>query len=250
MTKQINLTYLYPDICNLHGDRGNVWAFERVAKQLGLNLKINRVDQFNSPIDFEKSDILLISPGEITHLIAVLKELNLQKGELTNYIENNRYFITIGTTGAIFTKEIVRTDGNVLKGLGIINGTCTELAQPLGDDIIFSCNINEKNHKACGSQIQMVDIELNDNNFFANVIYGYGNNKRKVDGYKKNNFIFTNCLGPIFTKNPWLVETILRDIAKKKNIPISQNITCDFSSERISYIEIEKYNLNKELPVK
>ena len=32
----LNITWLYPDLLNLHGDRGNLMAFERVGKAMGL----------------------------------------------------------------------------------------------------------------------------------------------------------------------------------------------------------------------
>ena len=31
------------------------------------------------------------------------------------------------------------------------------------------------------------------------------------------NLIFTNCLGPVFVKNPWWTEDILRDIVLQKH---------------------------------
>ena len=45
MGKEINLAYLYADILNLHGDRGNVLAFEKIAKEMGIELKTTGIGQ-------------------------------------------------------------------------------------------------------------------------------------------------------------------------------------------------------------
>ncbi len=247
MMKTINLTYLFPDICNLHGDRGNVWALEKVGSELGLDIRVSRVDDFDSTINFDTTDVFLISPGELTHLLAVMRTLDAQRSELMKYLESGKYFIVFGTTGAIFAKKIIRDDNTEFDGLGIIDGVARELRQPYGDDILFTSGINGITHKVCGSQIQMIDLLLNeDARQLGKVTYGYGNDKGFGEGYKENNFIFSNCLGPMFAKNPWIAESILRDIAEKKSILIDPSLRCDFSIQERSYEEIEKFTLSKE----
>ena len=44
----------------------------------------------------------------------------------------------------------------------------------------------------------------------------------KKRGAKYKNLIFTNTLGPVFVKNPWWGEEILKEIASKKNINIKE----------------------------
>ena len=36
------------------------------------------------------------------------------------------------------------------------------------------------------------------------------------EGARYKNAIFTNCLGPVFVKNPWWAEEIIKDIIVKK----------------------------------
>jgi CobQ-like glutamine amidotransferase family enzyme len=54
--------------------------------------------------------------------------------------------------------------------------------------------------------------------------YGYGNNGSEFEGARKNNMVFTNCLGPLFVKNPWWTEEILKDAyLRKQNKIFSRN---------------------------
>ena len=57
MKNSINITWCYPDILSLHGDRGNIMAFERICKMLDVEVNINRIDNYSDKIDFENNDI-------------------------------------------------------------------------------------------------------------------------------------------------------------------------------------------------
>ena len=56
-------------------------------------------------------------------------------------------------------------------------------------------------------------------------IYGMGNNNSGNEGARWNNLIYTNCLGPLFVKNPWFAEAILKDILQQKGAPCENSIS-------------------------
>ncbi len=105
---ELNITWCYPDILNLHGDRGNVMAFKKVGKMLGLTVNINKVETYKEKIDFENTDILFFNTGELKVAKNIIETLNKQKEELVKYIEDGKVIIVIGTTGAVFAKNITR----------------------------------------------------------------------------------------------------------------------------------------------
>ena len=51
--EELNITWLYPDVLNLHGDRGNVMALKKVGEMLNLEVNIKRVDSYSQKIDFD-----------------------------------------------------------------------------------------------------------------------------------------------------------------------------------------------------
>ena len=75
MANTLNITWLYPDLLNLHGDRGNIMAFEKVGKKMGLDVKINRIDTFSQEIDFDNSDIIFMNVGEIKTVKSVVENI-------------------------------------------------------------------------------------------------------------------------------------------------------------------------------
>lgn len=237
--KTINIFWMYPDMLNLHGDRGNILALGKVADKMGLTLNVTKIERFNEKIDFEKSDIMLFSPGELKVALKVLDRLKDDIREVEEYIASNKYILVIGTTGSIFGKEIeLLEDSKIVKGLDFFNMYSKERNSVIGDDIYFS--INDK-QEIIGSQIHMLDFDVNETQVLGNIKYGYGNNGNKTEGARVKNLIFTNALGPVFVKNPWWAESILGDIADRKGIEVK-----DIPVEHYE-IEIKSFNSIKEL---
>ena len=248
MNNGINLAWMYPDILNLHGERGNAQCFKMVAEQLGIELNIDRIDDVDAKIDFSKYDILLFNAGELKVIPTILNSLNSQIDSLNKYIEDKKTIIVTGTTGALLSNTVTRYNDEKFSGLGIFNMDVTERNTVIGDDIYF---LLDDGLEIYGSQIQMIDITLKDDDKpLGDVKYGYGNNgKSNQEGAIKDNIIFTNCLGPVFVKNPWFAEKILRDICSKKDIKINENVKTNFELEKKS-LESCKEFMNKKLQEK
>ncbi|WP_138269139.1 hypothetical protein [Anaerofustis stercorihominis] len=247
MGKEINLAYLYADILNLHGDRGNVLAFEKIAKEMGIELKTTRIDSPNEKIDFDKFDIILLSPGELKVMDTIVETFNNQRDEFEKYVNENKYMFVIGTTGAILAKNIKFEDGREKEGLNVFDMKATERKWIYGDDLTFNANIDGKDMEIISCQINSIDMTFNTDEItpFGSVNYGLGNDKNHKEGARKNNLIYTNALGPVFIKNPWLTKEILLDIANKKDIEI-KNIDLDFSIEEASKETIKDFISKKE----
>ena len=207
---KLHIAWMYPNLLNLHGERGSVQALEEIGKNLGIDITITRVEDFDDPIDFTQYDLLVFLPGEISsfrHLIPALKN-----DAFYSYVENGGHILAIGTSGLLFGKSITREDGSVMECLGCLDMTAKERQYVWGDDLHLRLMDNKQ--EIVGSQIQMADVEAA--NPLAAVLYGRGNNKTGVDGARYKNVLYTNCLGPLFVKNPWFAEEILKNILLQK----------------------------------
>ena len=212
---KITVGWMYPNLLNLHGERGSVQALVAVGKQLGIDVQVRRIEDFDDPIPFEELDMLIFLPGEIVifnHLIPALQNTGLK-----DYLEKGGYLLAIGTSGLMFGKTVTREDGSTIDGLGLLDMEATERKYVWGDDLHI--RLNETGMELVGSQIQMADVVAK--NPLATTIYGMGNHNSGAEGARWKNLIYTNCLGPLFVKNPWFAEQILKDICKEKGIQIS-----------------------------
>ena len=171
---EINLSWMYPGLLSLHGERGSVQAFEKVAKNLGVTLNVKKVENFEDNVDLENTDIMLFLPGELKVIEQIKRAL--EKQDLNKYIEAQKYLICVGTTGSLLAKEIVREDGTKIEGLGILDMNVQERKMVIGDDLHFY--INQTKQEIIGSQIQMIDIERKNVEPLGYTIYGYGNTRK------------------------------------------------------------------------
>ena len=210
----INVLWMYPDILNLHGERANAKAFEVVGKKLGLKVNIDRLDNIDDKIDFDKYDILLFNAGQLKEIEVLSNIMRKQLEELKKYIKEKKVIFITGTTGALFSNNINRLDGTSFKGLNIFDANINEREYVYGDDIYFKF----KKMKIVGPQIQMIDIDIKEEKPLGKTIYGFGNNNTGYEGMIKNNVIFTNTLGPVLVKNPWMCEYLFDLVIKNKKL--------------------------------
>lgn len=243
MSKEINLAWMYPDILNLHGERANAQSFKIVADKLKINLNIERIDDLEQKIDFSKYDILLFNSGELKVIPAILEKFNEQLDELNSFIKDKKTICVTGTTGALFADTITRYNDETFKGLKILDMDIQERQTVIGDDLYYTL---EDGTEIMGCQIQMIDIKLKNQKPLGTIKYGYGNDGQTSEGAITDNIIFTNCLGPVFVKNPWFVEKILRNICDKKNIEISNDVNPNYEIETKS-LESTKEFINKKI---
>jgi len=221
---KITIGWMYPNLLNLHGERGSIQALSEIGKKMGISVEIIRIEDFDNPIPYQNLDLIVFLPGEIEcfkHIIPVLHD-----DKLKNYLENNGYLLALGTSGLIFGKSITREDGSLLEGLGYLDMTAKERKYVWGDDLHF--RINDSKQEIVGSQIQMADVDASYP--LGTVIYGMGNNNSGAEGARWKNLIYTNCMGPLFVKNPWFAESILKDIIIKKYIGLQTNTDYLFAS--------------------
>lgn len=215
MTK-IKLGWMYPDILNLHGERGSIQAMVKIGHDLGIQVEVVRINDFTEPIPFDELDLMVFLPGEITVFGYIMTALRAQLSQLQEYIENGNYVIAMGTSGLLFGKTITRQDGSVIEGLGLLDLYAKEREYVWGDDLHL--RIDDTKQELIGSQILMADVQTSTP--FGHTIYGRGNDGSGEEGARYRNLIYTNCLGPLFVKNVWFAEQILKDTILRRELGI------------------------------
>ncbi|MDO4383005.1 MAG: hypothetical protein Q4C18_00765 [Eubacteriales bacterium] len=242
---KLNITWCWPDVLNLHGDRGNVMALERIGKKMGLSVEVHKTTNFGDSLDFKQTDVLLLNPGEFKSNEYIVNAFRNVKDQLDAYIEEGGVILTVGTTGAAFGKTIRRLDGSTISGLGYLDMECAERDNIVGDDLIT--RMRGTDFELNGSQIQVMDTTLSSDVALSDVEYGYGNNgyEEKHEGARYKNLIFTNMLGPVLVKNPWLAQHLIQKAMERKGVSIPELPVETFELERKSLECIRKYNRTK-----
>ena len=242
---EITVIWLYPDILNNYGDRGNIEAIKYIANQKDINVNLIKVHKYDDPIPFEKGDIIILGAGEFRVMPKIIERLEKDIDKLKEYIENNKYIFVFNVTASIFAKETIRRSGEIIKGLNLLPLTIKEKRYNYGDDLYLSIY---NGMDIIGSQIQMADYILENDNYFGNVHYGYGNDFfSKKAGARYKNLIFPNIQGPLFFKNPWYLEFILEDILSgfKNSNKVINNFNLDNYISKYPY-EVKAFKAAKK----
>ena len=213
---KITVGWMYPNLLNLHGERGSIQALVHVGKQLGIDVEVCRIEDFDDAIPFAQLDLMVFLPGEIEMFHYLIPALNRQRTDLDAFLNNDGYLLALGTSGLMFGSSVTREDGSTLDCLNYLDLTAVERKYVWGDDLHF--RIDDPAMELAGSQIMMADVTTSTP--LGTTIYGRGNNKTGTEGARWKNLIYTNCLGPALVKNPWFAEWIIREICVMKNIPI------------------------------
>lgn len=215
---KLYIGWIYPDLLNLHGERGSVQALVRAGENLGVDVEVLRVESFEDDIPYETLDLLIFLPGEIKTFSQLKPALERQRRQLEDYLDRGGYLLALGTTGLLFGHSILRESGETFHGLGLLDMTARERQYVWGDDLHF--RLHGTQQEIIGSQVQMADVEAKFP--LGTVLYGHGNNNTGAEGARYKNLIYTNCLGPLFVKNPWWAEDILKDICLRKFLGLHQ----------------------------
>ncbi|MCL2111115.1 MAG: cobalamin biosynthesis protein CobQ [Clostridiales bacterium] len=204
--KELNILWLWPDILNQHGDRGNVMALVRICGLYGIEAKIKRVDRLTDEPVFEDADIMILGAGELAVMPRIAGALEKHSMMFTARLHQGGILFATGATGAALGVHTLRTDGSHIYGLGLLDMECREREAVLGDDLIF--RIGDMN--IYGSQIHMIDVSLAAGQPpLGKTVYGYGNDGGGNEGAVQNSIVFTNALGPVLVKNPWLALELI-----------------------------------------
>ena len=237
----------FPDSFNLHGDRGNVLAFEKVSKMLGLEFEFEKLDSFSKEVNFLDYDIIFVSPSEVRTCEGLSRRLFSYKDKIREYIEKGKIIIVVGTSICLFAKQTTRMDGSVFEGFALAEVECKERKITYSNDVVFTTEAFGEKIEVVGGQIQMVDVLSDENYALGEVTYGYGNCHKKDEGYIKDGFIFTNSLGPVFVKNPRLAEMVIKKAMLVKGEQVDKQID-GFEFEEKSNCEIKKF-IKKKIEV-
>jgi CobQ-like glutamine amidotransferase family enzyme len=76
----LRIAFLYPELMNIYGDRGNIIALSRRAMWRGIDVKVDRVS-IGDEIDPGYYDFYFFGGGQDKQQVAVSADLQGQKGD-------------------------------------------------------------------------------------------------------------------------------------------------------------------------
>lgn len=212
--QKIKIAHLYYDLMNLYGENGNVRALKRFIERQDIKCDIHFLT-IGDEIDFNLYDIFYIGMGTENSEMLVLNDIKKYKEDIKKAIDKGKNFLITGNAIELFGTHIISENKETTKCLGIFPYyTVHESIRIVGSAVFKTRLIKEK---IIGFQNRSGVIYGIDKPLFK-VLDGTGAipNMAK-EGYLYKNFYATYLLGPLYIRNPYFTDYVVKNVMKQKN---------------------------------
>lgn len=117
---KLNIAYLYPELLNIYGDKGNISAFVNRCLWRNIEVIVTEIN-IGDKIDPDLYDFYFIGGGQDQQQIAVAEELQKQKDALTRARDNMGVFLTICGGYQLLGHYYKPHAGDELKGISLLD---------------------------------------------------------------------------------------------------------------------------------
>ena len=149
--REITIAWMYHDIMDLYGDKGNIIVFKKRCEDRGIQCNVDTVG-IDEPYDFKKCDILFIGGGADKEQCAMYNDLVKRKQAIIDAMNEGMLVLLICGGYQLFGKYYEDADGNKLEGLGIfdyytVNASTNDAVvfYEAGDSATYTDTTNLKN---------------------------------------------------------------------------------------------------------
>lgn len=213
---KLNIGYLFPNIMNIYGDRGNVIAFVKRCKWRGIETEITDLD-INTTIDPEKYDFYFFGGGQDKEQILASKDLRENKANLKEAVEKGAVILSVCGGYQLLGNYYQPLKSEKLMGLGILNiKTLASYDRMIGNILIESDLISSK--KIVGFENHSGKTYLGEGvKPLGKVLKGWGNNG--ADGYegaRYKNVFGTYMHGSVLPKNNEFCDLLIKLALKRR----------------------------------
>lgn len=228
LQKEIKIGWLYPELMNVYGDRGNIITLKKRCEWRGIKVKVELLDIGFDQKLLTNCDLLMMGGAQDRQQTIVNKDLRRIKETLSKAIEKGVPGLYVCGGFQFLGKYYKEADGSIIDGLGIFDLYTENSASKkrLIGDIVIEPQVD-------GLSDLIVGFENHGGRTFlgkkikplGKVIKGHGNNDNGYEGAIYKNSIGTYLHGPILPKNPALADYLIAKAIGVNNLkPLDDNI--------------------------
>lgn len=202
----MKIEILYPALASLYGDAVGL----RYLKQCLPDAEWIETQLYEQPaFTKEKVDLVYMGPMTESAQELVINELRPYTDKINAYIESGALFITTGNAMEVFGKYIENEDGTKIEALGIFDTYAKRRMMDRYNSLYFG---TLENMKIVGFKAQFTHTyPLSEVQTLFTDVRGDGLNPGyKGEGLRRNNFMGTYLLGPIFVLDPDFTKYVMR----------------------------------------
>ncbi len=216
---KLNIAWLYPDLMNIYGDRGNIICLTKRCQWRGIEVEVTSIT-VGDEIDPQKHDLYFFGGGQDQQQTIVSHDLQKEKGKkLIEAVEKNRAVVLAICGGyQLLGKFYHPHEGLDLPGISLLDTFTVAGHKRMIDNVVI---------EATNPATQLVGFENHSGKTYlgpncqplGTVVIGFGNNgNQDTDGQKGDKFegavyktVFGTYLhGSLLPKNPDFADHLIK----------------------------------------
>ncbi len=228
MKKLLTIGWLYPELMNVYGDRGNIIVLGKRANWRGIKTQVKELNVGFNLNELASCDLLMMGGAQDRQQTIVNKDLKRVKKALSDKIENGTPGLYVCGGFQFLGKYYKEADGTIVEGLGIFDlhtqnpGVKTKR---LIGNIIVKPSIAGLKQKIIGFENHGGRTYLGNRvKPLGKVLIGFGNNEDGYEGAVYKNSFGTYMHGPILPKNPEFADYLIGLASNEEIEPLDDQI--------------------------
>lgn len=211
--REITIAWMYHDIMDLYGDKGNILVFKKRCADRGITCNVDTVGVDES-YDFSKCDILFMGGGADREQSLLYNDLLKRKENIIKAMSDGMLVLLICGGYQLFGQYYEEANGKKLEGLGIFDYyTVADSVRSIGN-VVVETEINNEMHKVVGFE-NHGGKTYNVSKPFGKVLYGHGNETNGYEGYFDGRTLGTYLHGPLLPKNVVIADYFISEALKR-----------------------------------
>ncbi|MCD8088105.1 MAG: hypothetical protein LUE22_05925 [Oscillospiraceae bacterium] len=188
---------LYPELCNLYGDRGNMEYFKRCVPGQYIETSVESEPFFVS----NQVDMVYLGSMSESSCDRILKRLMPHRERLRQMVEQDVVFLLAGNAAELFCQTIQVDGGQPITGLGLVNLTARRILPHRVNSLVL-CGFEEQKIVGYTSRFGHL-LGIDASTALFSLERGMGSAPDCLyEGYRVRNVFGTYLLGPLLVLNP------------------------------------------------
>jgi hypothetical protein len=225
----LRLVYLYGDLMNLYGDRGNIITLQRRCSWRGIELELSS-HGIGDHLDPSSVDVLLFGGGQDQEQEAVGRDLAAGNGRAIREAVDAGAALLAVCGGYQLLGHFFRTaQGAEIPGAGLFAAHTVAGPRRLVGNVVAESEIGDMTRRLVGFENHSGKTYLDPGDSgpgrtrpLGAVLVGNGNNGQDgTEGARYRGAIGTYLHGPVLPKNPWLADLLIATaLARRSGSPV------------------------------
>jgi len=219
MLKKFTIGWLYPDLMNIYGDRGNILTLQKRAEWRGLDSTVREI-QRGRVANLDDVDVFFFGGGQDREQALIYDDLRQHKErQLQQAAKDGAQILAVCGGYQLLGHYYQTADGERYDGIGLIDVRTEAGSKRFIGDVVIETDIEGL------TPATLVGFENHSGRTFlgpgakplGRVLTGKGNNgSDRTEGVRQNNVTGTYLHGSLLPKNPQLADQLISEALRRR----------------------------------